>query len=193
MRAGRERAASLGAAYGNAGMGETDWNLMLSEQIRRNGRLFFRLAHGVLRDAASAEDVCQHAFLRAWEQRHQIGASDFALKGWLARTVINGSLQVVRRGKVARRAVAAHVAGRGESVGPGGQQAEVREEVMAAVAKLPDPCRSVVVMRLLEGMSGGEVKDLLGCSASEVSRQLHRGMEQLRGMLAHCDASANSG
>lgn len=167
-------------------MGEADWDQMLSEQLRLNGRLFFRLAHGVLRDAAAAEDACQYALLRAWEERGSIAAAAPSIKGWLARTVINRSLQILRSGKLEKRAVAARAATASESIAPGGHQAEVRECVLAAVARLPDPCRAVVVMRLLEGMSGGDVRDVLGCSASEVSRQLHRGMEQLRGLLIHC-------
>ena len=46
-----------------------DWDRLLSEQIRQNGRFFFRLAHNVLRDAQLAEDVCQQVMLRAWEER----------------------------------------------------------------------------------------------------------------------------
>ena len=173
-------------------MGDGEWERLLAEQLRHNGRLFFRLAHGILRNAAAAEDACQHALLRAWEQRDAIETSPPALKGWLARTVINRSLQVVRRSKVERRAVAVRAEALPESVSPLEGNADRREAVMAAVGKLPDMSRAVVVMRMLEGMSGGEVKDLLGCSASEVSRQLHRGLEQLRGMLADCDVGAES-
>ena len=174
-------------------MGDASWNLLLSEQLRHNGRLFFRLAHNVLRDPVAAEDVCQQAFLRAWEQRDCIAADAGSLKGWLARTVINGSIQILRRGKVEQRVLSAQAHLRPAEVGGGGGgevPGEVREAVLAAVAKLPETPRCVVVMRLLQGMSGGEVKDLLGCSAAEVSRQLHRGMDELRHLLADCDAGA---
>jgi RNA polymerase sigma-70 factor (ECF subfamily) len=170
------------------------WARLLSEQLRHNGRLFYRLAHGVLRDAAAAEDACQHAFLRAWEHRDRIDASPGALKAWLARTVINQSLSVARRGKVERRAIAGHAEVRaGAAVVAVGDPAETREVVLAAVARLPDACRAVVAMRLLDGMSGVEVKDLLGCSSPEVSRQLHRGMELLRGMESLRGLTADGG
>ena len=55
---------------------------------------------------------------------------------------------------------------------------------MLAMDRLPETARMVVALRVMHGLSGNEVKDLLGCSAGEVSRQLHRGMEQLRGLLA---------
>src|SRR4051794_33679867 len=101
------RPATMGSGMGVNG-GDTgnadraDWDRLLSEQIRQNGRFFFRLAHNVLRDAQLAEDVCQQALLRAWEERDRIQPGP-TLKAWLARTVVNNSLQLVRRGKGERR------------------------------------------------------------------------------------------
>jgi DNA-directed RNA polymerase specialized sigma24 family protein len=56
--------------------------------------------------------------------------------------------------------------------------------VEAALRELPDLTRAVVVLRIMQGMSGNEVKGLLGCSAAEVSRRLYSGMEQLRTLLS---------
>jgi len=165
--------------------GETansEWDRLLSEQIRQNGRFFFRLAHNVLRDAQLAEDVCQQALLRAWEERERIQSGP-TLKSWLARTVVNNSLQLVRRGKVERRVLGHQAYVRPDEEGPPGTREEDREAVLAALNRLPEPTRLVVALRVLEGMAGNDVKELLGCSAAEVSRQLHRGLEQLRGML----------
>ena len=39
-------------------------------------------------------------------------------------------------------------------------------------------------------MSGNEVKELLGCSASQVSRALHEGLEQLRTILNDRDVES---
>ena len=57
---------------------------------------------------------------------------------------------------------------------------EQREKVLASIAELPEPVRTVVVLRLLEGLPGNQVKELLECSAVDVSRQLHQGMDMLR-------------
>jgi len=168
-----------------------DWDRLLSEQIRQNGRFFFRLAHNVLRDAQLAEDVCQQAFLRAWEERDRIQPG-VTLKAWLARTVVNNSLQLVRRGKVERRVLGNQAYLRPGAEGPAGEREEAREAVLAALNRLPEPTRLVVALRVLEGMAGNDVKELLGCSAAEVSRQLHRGLEQLRGILA-ADGAGDSG
>jgi RNA polymerase sigma-70 factor (ECF subfamily) len=164
-------------------MGEVSWDLLLAEQLRHNGRLYFRLAHNILRDTSMSEDMCQQALLRAWEQRDRLDPSPLSLKGWLARTVVNNSLQVLRRGKIEQRVVAAQATKPAQESHDGHATAETREAILAAVARLPEETRLVVAMRLLEGMSGMQVKELLGCSSAEVSRQLHRGMDELRRVL----------
>jgi RNA polymerase sigma-70 factor (ECF subfamily) len=162
---------------------EATWASLLAEQIRQNGRLFFRLAFGVLRDAASAEDVCQQAFSKAWEHRVEIAGAE-SIRGWLAKVVINESLAVVRCRKAEQRALSSRAEiDRGLSNAPEAGT-ELRESVLAALDRLPETPRLVVALRLMQGISGNEVKAILGCSASEVSRQLYLGMEMLRELLA---------
>jgi RNA polymerase sigma-70 factor, ECF subfamily len=162
---------------------EAIWASLLADQIRQNGRLFFRLAFGILRNAASAEDVCQQAFSRAWENRGEI-EDVAALRGWLAKVVINESLAIARRRKAEQRALCTR-AERDRTVSSGLHDgAELRESVVAALDRLPETPRLVVALRLMQGVSGNEVKEILGCSASEVPRQLYLGMEMLRELLA---------
>ena len=155
----------------------------LVEQWQCHGRLMFRLAHNILRDAAQAEDACQQAFLKAWLERGHIQEAG-ALRAWLVRTVVHESLQVLRRRKTEGRVLwfkARQTACSAEAVG---EDAERREQVMLAVARLSEPTRTVVCLRILDGLPGNQVKEILGCSAAEVSRRLHEGMEILRQELA---------
>src|SRR4051812_44720395 len=84
-------AGEAGGARDVRDAARADWHQLLADQVRQNGRFFFRLAHNVLRDAQLAEDVCQQALLRAWEERDRIQPGP-TLKAWLARTVVNNSL-----------------------------------------------------------------------------------------------------
>ena len=152
---------------------------LLAEQISQHGRLFFKLAHGVLREPAAAEDVCQQTFLRAWEQRRHI-RDPLTLRAWLAKVIVTESLQAVRRRSAEQRAMVDRATHASEpALRPAGS-GEMRDAVLMALTELPDAMRLVVAMRIMQGLSGNEVKDLLGCSAAEVSRQLHQGMERLR-------------
>lgn len=163
--------------------GDAEWSRLLAEQVRGNSRLLYRLAFGVLRDGAAAEDVCQQALLKAWERRGTL-RDGAALRAWLARVVVTESLYARRRRGTERRLLArqwqpAETNGSGAS--PSG---EMRESVLAAMEKLPEQARLVVALRLMQGLTGEEARALLGCSAGEVSKQLHRGMDMLRELLA---------
>lgn len=170
--------------------GDETWGALLGERVREDGRLYFRLAFGVLRDAHAAEEVCQQAMLKAWDQRDRIEQAK--LRAWLARVVVNESLYVARRRKVEQKSVAAQAdRGAKPALAPDDALA-TREAVVRAMDRLPEMARTVVALRVMQGISGNEVKDLLGCSAAEVSRQLHAGMEQLRGLLAEFEVRSAS-
>ena len=158
--------------------------------MHRRGRLLFRVAYGLLRNAVAAEDVCQQAFLRAWEERSRIRAPD-ALGQWLVRTVTNLCLRIVRRRRIERRVLGRYAFDRQKGVRRHGYESEVREAVLSGLAKLPETTQVVVICRVMQGLSGDEVKDLIGCSASEVSRHLHRGLEQLRRLLPEFETELN--
>lgn len=161
---------------------ENNFRAFLSDQIRQHARLFFRLAYGVLRDPAAAEDICQQAMLKAWERRSEL-RNESAARGWLARIVLNESLQARRQLAIERRAILQRAAAAQTAQGVGRSGFELSEAVVLAMQDLPETTRLVVAMRVMQGKSGNEVKAVLGCSAAEISRQLHRGMELLRQSL----------
>lgn len=171
-------------------MDEGGWQQAFGEQARFRGRLLFSLAQRIVHDADEAEDICQTAFARAWEQRQRIRQPD-RLGAWLAQVVVNESLFRVRRRQSEQRMLME----RGhEAVSESKQTAyeaiervDLRETLLAVLAEVDEPTRTIVVLRVVRGMPGNEVSKLLGCSASEVSRRLHRGLEQLRRELGEQD------
>ncbi len=170
---------------------ETDWHAVLAAEVRRSARLLFRLAHNALRDRAAAEDACQYALLKAWEQRGRLRDPP-ALRSWLARVVVNESLRLVRRRAVERKGLplaAGAAAGAEGSSGPS-LASDVGESVRLALEQLPERSKAVVMLRVMQGLSGNETAELLGLSVGEVSRQLHAGMEQLRALLDDWRTSA---
>jgi len=171
------------------------WRQRLTDLCVAERAFLFRLAWGILRDAHAAEDACQQAFVQACAAR--VTPPDPArLRPWLAKVVVNESLQALRRRKLERR-----LRGPSPALDQSGVVADesraapdanpfLRETVLAALEQLPEPSRLVVLLRVMHGWSGNEVKALLGCSAAEVSRRLYAGMEQLRGLLARLQADA---
>ena len=163
---------------------DPEWKSVLADQVRRNGPLFFRLAYGVLRNRDAARDACQQALLKACEH-HQSFRDAAKIKIWLARVVMNESLLMRRRSGIEKRVLARHgptMSATMSMTEP--ENGEMRESVLAALEKLPEDLRLVVALRKMEGLSGNDVKDLLGCSAGQVAKQLHRGLDLLRGLLS---------
>jgi len=166
------------------------WRQSLAAQVKTSGHLCFRVAFGILRDSVAAEDACQQAYLKAWEMRGQL-RDGAALRAWLLRVVVNESLQTLRRSKTERRVMENQVETRADEPSAARKLA-LRESILLAMKELPEATQAVVVMRLMDGRSGNEVKELLDCSASEVSRRLHDGIEALRELLADWSTSLGS-
>lgn len=160
---------------------EQQWQSFLADQMARHGELYYKLAFGVLRDAAAAEDACQQAVVKALRKGDELRGAE-SLRAWLARVVVNECLSMRRRLKVEKKALTERVAP-AVARAPLGAGWELRDAVMSAVENLPEPSRTIVILRMLDGMSGGEVSQELECSESYVSRQLHTAMEQLREVL----------
>jgi RNA polymerase sigma-70 factor (ECF subfamily) len=55
--------------------------------------------------------------------------------------------------------------------------------VAAAVAQLPEQQRTVVVLRVWNGLSYGEIADILACSEGTARSHMHHGLGALRKYL----------
>jgi len=159
-----------------------DWHELLSDQASRYARRYFRVAYGILHNAELAEDVCQQVFTNALEREHQIRQHQ-AISGWLMAAVVNESLMHLRRKKTEHRVLTHQARMTSTTATDPVEHLSDREEVQNALEQLDEPTRTVVVLRLMNGLSGNEVMTILECSASQVSRRLHQGLKQLRWIL----------
>jgi RNA polymerase sigma factor (sigma-70 family) len=157
------------------------WDGVVTVQMHASGRALFGVAYRIVRDVQTAEDVCQTALAKALQCEGELRQPD-RLAGWLHQVVVNESLMVVRRRKLEKGRLSNRAPGP-VSTADVAQQVELRESVLAGLAQVDERVRTVVVMRVMEGLSGNEVAEILGCSASEVSRRLHEGMDRLREIL----------
>jgi RNA polymerase sigma-70 factor (ECF subfamily) len=169
------------SVFPNAAAGP-DWRGLLADQFRQNGRLFFRLAFDIVRDAAAAEDICQQGMVKALQQKERIREAA-ALRAWLMEVVLNDSLQLLRQRKLEASHLSKNWTEETSVLSGVGPAFELRESLLKAMERLPERTRLIVALRKLEGLSGNDVTKLLGCSAKEVSVHLHRGMEILRQVL----------
>ena len=73
------------------------------------------------------------------------------------------------------------------------ERAEFARQVAAAVERLPEPMRAVLVLREVDGLSTAELGEALGVSASQVWTLVHRAKARLRRELGGEDHGHESG
>jgi RNA polymerase sigma-70 factor (ECF subfamily) len=163
------------------------------------GRVY-RLAYGITRDVMAAEEVVQDVFLKLFAAIETFEGRS-ALGTWIYRIATNVALNK-RRGK--RHEVEmrledllpafkadGHRDGDPEfivadwSASPEVQTlaAETRARVRQAIDVLPDPYRTVLLLRDVEELSNEETAAALGQSVASIKSRLHRARMALREML----------
>ena len=161
----------------------------LEALVRRHHARAGRAAYLIVRDHALAEDVAQGAFVRAYER---IGGFDerrpFA--PWFMRIVVNEAVGAAR----GRERVASYEEGGASAAaswladpaaGPHelAEEAEERDRVWAAMAKLPPAQRAAIVQRYYLGMSEAEMGEDAGRPPGTIKSRLHAARRGLSWLL----------
>lgn len=141
--------------------------------------LAYRVALGVLRNTAEAEDVAQEAMLRAYRNFHRLRERE-SFRAWLVRTSWRLALDRIRAaGRRERRELAA-MEGRSEA---GAEDVaashEFQRHIGAAMDALPEKLRIVMVLAAIEGYNTREVANLLSLPEGTVKSRLHLARKQL--------------
>jgi RNA polymerase sigma-70 factor (ECF subfamily) len=160
--------------------------------IRQHNQRLYRIARSILRDDSEAEDALQEAYARAFTNLASF-RGEARLGTWLARIVMNEALGRLRgrRPTVALDPVIATGALEAEIIPfPNANpeldpetavaQRELRALLERAIDDLPESFRTVLVARLIEGMSVEETAELLGIVPETVKTRLHRARRLLR-------------
>jgi RNA polymerase sigma-70 factor (ECF subfamily) len=167
----------------------------LDELIRATYTDVYALCRRMLADPDEAADATQEVFVRV--MRSVLGfRGESAFGTWLHRVTVNVCLTSLRKRSKAR--AAGMVAGGSPFAMPGDEleltstadapeeravTADLAARSEAALARLPEDARAVVVLRDIEGMSTREVAELLGVTETVVKVRLHRAHAKLRTMI----------
>jgi RNA polymerase sigma-70 factor (ECF subfamily) len=160
--------------------------------IRRQNQRLYRIARSILRDDTEAEDALQEAYIRAFTGLDSF-RGESRLGTWLARIVMNEALGRLRRRKptvefdsfVKTQEGSAEII-RFPAANPdldpetNMAQREIRALLERAIDALPEAFRTVLVARLVEGMSIEETADLFGIKPETVKTRLHRARRLLK-------------
>lgn len=165
----------------------------IRELIRRNNRLLFRLARGLVSDDSEAEDIVQETYVRGFT-RLETFRGGAAFSTWLASIAINEAL---KRKRKSRRIIfsedlkdfekytensVAMFSMTSQTMGPESETArrQIRDLLTAAIDRLPEGFRVVFILRDIEGLSTEAVGEHLALRPQTVRTRLHRARRLLR-------------
>jgi RNA polymerase sigma-70 factor, ECF subfamily len=158
--------------------------------MQANNRRLYRLARGILRNDAEAEDVVQDTYVRAFTHLEQF-RGDSSLSTWLSRIAMNEALGRLRRQKpgvewseLEKSAPQAQIIpfplASSDDPEKSMAQREIQHVVEHAIDELPEPFRLVFITRVIEGMNVEETAEILGLKPETVKTRLHRARNLLR-------------
>ena len=133
-------------------------------------------ANGMLRSRAAAEDVVQQAFLELVAAAPSFRGRGEALRVWLFKSVRFRCLDQLRRAS-AREIPTDRLPERGVTVEP---VLDVDPRLLAALDRLSERQRSMVLMRHVVGMSGAEIASVVGLNRAAVYAVVRRAERALR-------------
>lgn len=145
--------------------------------MRRYNRRLYRIARSILSDDDVAEEAVRAAHFRAfanldrYEPAGKFGA-------WLARLAFNEALALRRHSplgtpvSIVQQSVAAPA--------DGTEVLATRQQLEDAIDALPEVFRTVLVLRVIEDLSGVEVAVCLGLNETTVRTRLYRAQQRLK-------------
>lgn len=164
--------------------------------VREYGSRMLSVARRYLPNEDDANEAVQDAFLSAFRSLDQF-EGNAKLETWLHRITVNASLMKLRAKRrrtetqieellpkfVADGHMATPTRDWSAMLADSIDEEESRSAIRAAIERLPDAYRLVLVMRDVEQLSTEQSAELLGVSTDAVKTRLHRARQALRGLL----------
>jgi RNA polymerase sigma-70 factor, ECF subfamily len=151
-----------------------EWETLLGE----NAPLAFRVARGVLRNDADAEDVAQETLLRAY-QRFERLRDRTRFRSWLVRISFRLALDRLRAVKRRQQREAQWVFENARKESGGFSGSEFQHHLQRALDELPEKQRLVLLLAAMDGHTLEEVSVLLGVPLGTVKSRLFFARKQL--------------
>lgn len=149
------------------------------QRLEECGTLAFRVARGVLGNAADAEDVAQEAILRSYRRFARL-RDPSRFRAWLVRISFRLALD---HGRSARRRERRETAWAADLPKPTAEDIAASNEfgrrLQEAMGTLPEKSRLVLLLTSMDGHSLEEVAELLKLPVGTVKSRLHSARKQL--------------
>lgn len=171
-----------------AGMGAGDAQAA-AEFVRRYQARVFGLALTVVGVPATAEEVAQEAFLRAWRHADNYDPRRGAVATWLLTITRNAAIDAMRlhRDQPYEPDTLLAMLSSRDVVGGGPDSVAENENVRQALRELPHEQAVAVVMARFYGLTTQEIAAREGIPVGTVKTRIRLGMARLRDLLGVAD------
>jgi RNA polymerase sigma-70 factor (ECF subfamily) len=170
---------------------QADTRREFEERLVECGPLAYRVARGVLRNTADAEDVAQETLLRAYRKFDRLRDRN-RFRAWLVRIAFRLALDRLRSGK--RRELRDALWSQPERQPPAATAEdlaaanEFQAHLESALAELPEKLRLVLLLAAMEGHTIDEIAAALRISTGTVKSRIFYARRQLAEKL-RCHAN----
>jgi RNA polymerase sigma-70 factor (ECF subfamily) len=162
-------------------MKSSEFKLLVMPYSSRLYRMAFRL----MGNREEAEDMVQEVYVKLWGMRDELPNYN-SIEALAIRITRNLCLDQLRRRKVNQDAMKAErLKEESHSVSPA-QDLEKKEEaemIHTLIAALPEPQRSLVHLRHLEGKEYEEISEMVNMNVNAIRVSISRARKQMREML----------
>ena len=161
------------------------------ERLAECATLAYRVARGVLRNTADAEDVAQEALLRAYRRFDRLRDRN-RFRAWLVRIAFRIAIDRLRSGKRREQRDTLWSQPEHQPRAATAEDLAVSNEFQAhletALAELPEKLRLVLLLAAMEGHTIDEIASMIGVSAGTVKSRIFYARKQLAEKL-RCHAN----
>jgi RNA polymerase sigma-70 factor (ECF subfamily) len=163
----------------------------LDELYNRYSRLVFSVALNAIGDAATAEEITQDVFTRAWEKAKTYDVEISKVSTWLISITRNRSIDELRRGRIRPERYSVSWADVQDDPVDEGASPEERSElswrqaaVRAAISSLPVEQQEALALAYFKGYSHSEIAKALSEPLGTVKTRIRLAMQKLREILS---------
>lgn len=148
--------------------------------FNRYYQVLLAIAINLIKDINGAKDTVQEVFFQIWKRRDVLEIPD-KVEAYLKRSTINRALNLIQS-KKRMVPLAPDFDASGKNAGAQ-EQLEAEEMnlvIQQALASLPERCRTVFVMKRIEGLSLKEIAERLDISPKTVENQITKALKVLK-------------
>ncbi|HEX4794322.1 MAG TPA: sigma-70 family RNA polymerase sigma factor [Humisphaera sp.] len=160
--------------------------------VREHGARMLAVAKRLLPCPQDSADAVQEAFVSAFQSIHSF-AGNSSLSTWLHRVTVNACLMMIRsRSRKSAMSIEemlpqfdqsghhARPVSRWDEGFARLESEETRAQVRACIDRIPEPYRTVLMLRDIEELNTEETAGIIGTTTGNVKTRLHRARQLLR-------------